>query len=177
MRQSRSGGVFGGLWQTQYVSGSNTTSPIGWDAAWHLVYKRGFGLGPHPAARGGRFRDLRQWRRGGCAKSGRWRVQGWSKKVFPPMTWGALSEARRVPPQETVIRGHGGDYCACRCNTSKYNINSYNTGSYRRYIQYRHIHTIQTHTYNGQPAKNNLLDLGARALSKVSFPRNCTCTF
>ena len=33
MRQSRSGGVFGGLWQTQYVSGSNTTSPIGWDAA------------------------------------------------------------------------------------------------------------------------------------------------
>ena len=90
---------------------------------------------------------------------------------FPPMTWGALSEARRVPPQETVVRGHGDDYCACRCNTSKYNINSYNTGSYRRYIQYRHIHTIQTHTYNGQPAKNNLLDLGARALRQSFLPK------
>jgi hypothetical protein len=56
-------------------------------------------------------------------------LQGWSKNVFAPMP--RLSEARRVPPQETVTRGHGGDCCACRCNTSKYNINSYNTGSYR----------------------------------------------
>ena len=81
MRQSRSGGVFGGLWQTQYVSGSNTTAPIGWDADWDLVYKRGFGLGPHPAARGGRFRDLRQWRRGGVREIGSRVVGGYRDGV------------------------------------------------------------------------------------------------
>ena len=37
MRQSRSGGVFGGLWQTLYVSGNDETSPIGWDWAWDRV--------------------------------------------------------------------------------------------------------------------------------------------
>ena len=93
------------------------------------------------------------------------------------MSWGALSEARLVQPQETVIRGHGGDYCVCRCNTSKYTINSFNTGWYRRYTQYSHIHTIQTHTCNGQPAQNNFLDLVARTLSNFSLPRNLTCTF
>jgi hypothetical protein len=65
---------------------------------------------------------------GGCAKWGCRGAQGWSKKVLAPMSWVALSEARLVPPQETVIRGHGGDYCVCRCNTSKYTINSFNTG-------------------------------------------------
>ncbi len=35
-----------------------TTCPIGWDGAWVRVDKRGLGLGPHPAARGERFRDL-----------------------------------------------------------------------------------------------------------------------
>jgi hypothetical protein len=68
---------------------------------------------------------------GGCAKSGCQRPQGWSKTILAPMTWGALtalSEASRVPPLETVIRGHGCDYCVCRCSTSKYAINSYNTG-------------------------------------------------
>ena len=128
MCQSRSGGVFGGLWQTLYVSGSDITFPIGCDGAWVWVNKRGFGLGPLPAAWGGWFRDLRQRRRGGCAKWGCGGAQGWSKKVLAPMSWGALSEARLVQPQETVIRGHGCDYCVCSCNTSKYTINSFNTG-------------------------------------------------
>jgi hypothetical protein len=132
MRQSRSGGVFGGLWQTLYVSGSDETSPIGWDGAWDRVDKLGSGLASYPAVRGGRFRDLLRGRRGGCAKSGCQRGQGWRKKVFEPMTWGALSEARRVPPQETVIRGRCGDSCACRCNRSQYNMNSYNTDIYIR---------------------------------------------
>ena len=131
MLQSRSGGVFGGLWHTLYVSGSDTTSPMGWDGARVRVDKRGFCLGTHPAAQGGRFRDLRQWRRGACAKLGCRRVQRWSKKVFPPMTWGTLSKAPRVPPQETAIRGNGCDYCVCCCNTSKYNIDSFNTVAYR----------------------------------------------
>ncbi len=152
-RQSRSGGIFGGLWQTLYVSGSEETSPIGWDGAWDRVDKLGSGLGLHPAVRGGRFRDLRRERRGGCAKSGCRRVQGWRKKVFAPMTCGALSEARRVPPRGTVIRGRGGDSCACRYNTSQYNINSYNTDIYIRYI---YTHAIQTHTYIDQPAKIDL---------------------
>jgi hypothetical protein len=78
------------------------------------------------------FRDLGGGRRGGCAKSGFRRGQGWRKKVFATMTWGALSEACRVPPQETVIRGRCGDSCACRSNRSKYKI----------------IHTIQTDTYD-----------------------------
>ena len=80
---------------------------------------------------------------GGCAKSGCPGVQGWRKKVFAPMTWDALSEARRVPPQETVIWGRSGDSCACR----------YNTDIYIRYI---HIHAIQTHTYIDPPAKIDL---------------------
>ena len=80
---------------------------------------------------------------GGCAKSGCPGVQGWRKKVFAPMTWDALSEARRVPPTETVIWGRGGDSCACR----------YNTDIYIRYI---HIHAIQTHTYIDPPAKIDL---------------------
>ncbi len=70
MRQSLSGGVFGGQWQTLYVSGSNTTSPIGWDGAWVWVDKRGFGLGPHPAAWGGLFRDLQQFQMGGVLEIG-----------------------------------------------------------------------------------------------------------
>ena len=70
MCQSRSGGVFGGLWQTLYVSGSDITFPIGCDGAWVWVNKRGFGLGPLPAAWGGRFRDLRQRRRGGVREIG-----------------------------------------------------------------------------------------------------------
>ena len=69
------------------------------------------------------------------------------------MTWDALSEARRVPPQETVIWGRCSDSCACRCNRGQYNINSYNTDIYIRYI---HIQAIQTHTYIGPPAKIDL---------------------
>ena len=53
MRQSRSGGVFGGLWQTLYVSGSDETSPIGWDGAWDRVDKLGSGLVSYPAVRWG----------------------------------------------------------------------------------------------------------------------------
>ncbi len=102
------------------------------------VDKRGFGLGPHPAARGGGLGTSYCGGGGGLRGIGLSEVHGGSKKVFSPMTWGALSEARRVPPQETVIRGHGGDYCACSCNTSKYNINSYNIGSYRIYIRCNH---------------------------------------
>ena len=118
MRQSRSEGVFGGLWQTLYVSGDDETSPIGWGGAWDRVDKLGSGLEHHAAVRGGRFRDLRRGRRGGCAKSGCQRGQGWRKRVFAHMTWVALSQARRVPPQETVIWGRGGDFCARRCNRS-----------------------------------------------------------
>ena len=44
MRQSRSEGVFGGLWQTLYVSGDDETSPIGWGGAWDRVDKLGSGL-------------------------------------------------------------------------------------------------------------------------------------
>ena len=64
MCQSRSGGVFGGLWQTLYVSGDDETSPIGWGGAWDRVDKLGSGLEHHAAVRGGRFRDLQQWMRG-----------------------------------------------------------------------------------------------------------------
>jgi len=53
MRQSRWGGVFGGLWQTLYVSGSDETSPIGWDWSWDRVYKLGSVLASYPAERGG----------------------------------------------------------------------------------------------------------------------------
>ena len=64
-----------------------------------------------------------------------------------------LSEARRMQQQGMVIRGRGGDSCACSYNTSQYNINSYNTDIYIRYI---YIHAIQTHTYIDQPAKIDL---------------------
>ena len=144
MRQSRWGGVFGGLWQTLYVSGSDETSPIGWDGAWDRVDKLGSGLVSYPAVRGGAVQGPPTGEEGGCAKSGCRRGQGWREKVFATMTWGALSEACRVPQQETVIRGRCGDSCACRSNRSKYKINTYNTG---RYIQYILIHAIQTHTY------------------------------
>ena len=70
MRQSRSGGVFGGLWQTLYVSGSDETSPIGWVGAWDRFDKLGSGLVSYPAVRGGRFRDLRRGRRGGVREIG-----------------------------------------------------------------------------------------------------------
>ena len=53
MRQSRSEGVFGGLWQTLYVSGDDETSPIGWGGAWDRVDKLGSGLEHHAAVRGG----------------------------------------------------------------------------------------------------------------------------
>jgi hypothetical protein len=143
MRQSRSGGVFGGLWQTLYVSGGDETSPIGWDGAWDRVDKLGSGLVLQPAVRGGRSGTSDGGGGGGCAKSSCRRVQGWSKKVFASMTWDALSQARRVPLQETVIWGRSGDSCACR----------YNTDIYIRYI---HIHAIQTHTNIDPPAKINL---------------------
>ena len=128
MRQSRSGGVFGGLWQTLYVAGSNKTSPIAWDGAWDRVDKLRSGLVLQQAVRGGGGSGTSDGGGGGgCAKLGCQGVQGWRKKVFAPMTWDALSEARRVPPQETVIWGRGSDSCACLCNRSQYNINSYNT--------------------------------------------------
>ena len=134
------------------------------DLAWDPIQPHGGGGSGTSDSGGG----------GECAKSGCWRVQGWSKKVFPPMTWGALSEARRVPPQETVIRGHGGDYCARRHNTSKYNINSYNTDdTYNTgtYIQYRHIHTMVN------LRKTIYLTWGPQHLGKVSIPSNGTFTF
>ncbi len=92
--------------------GSGSTSA---DSAWDRSQPRGVGGSGTSNSGGG----------GGCAKLGCERAQGWRKKVLAPMSWGALSEARLVA---TVIRGHGGDYCVCRCNTSKYTINSFNTG-------------------------------------------------
>ena len=114
----------------------------------------GWGLGPGRQARiwpgtpisrtGGAVQGPPTGEEGGGARNRVVRgVQGWRKKVFAPMTWDALSEARRVPPTETVIWGRSGDSCACR----------YNTDIYIRYI---HIHAIQTHTYIDPPAKIDL---------------------
>ena len=110
--------------------------------------------------RGVRNRVVRGYRDG---------VDRWSKKVFAPMTWGALSEARRVPPQETVA-----DMAviivpaaAIQANTTLIHtiqVHTDDTCDTVICMQYRH-------TYNGQPAKNTLLDLGARALRQSLLPK------
>jgi hypothetical protein len=95
MHQSRSRGVFGGLWKTLYVSRSNTTSPMGWDGAW---VKLGLGRqariwpGTPPSRAWGAVQGPPTVAEGGgCAKSGCRRAQGWSQKVLAPMTWGTFS--------------------------------------------------------------------------------------
>ncbi len=119
-------------------------------------------MGTHPAGeRGGGPRT--------GAEEGRARNRAGARywdggKKFAPMTWGALSEARQFPPQERVIRGHDCCFCAARLNTIKYNSSTYNTGAYIRYKQYIQIYTIQTFTYIGQPAENNLFLTWAGAL-------------
>ena len=70
MRQSRSGGVFGGLWQTLYVSGSDETSPIGWDGAWDRVNKLGSGLVLQPAVWGGAVQGPPTGEEGGVREIG-----------------------------------------------------------------------------------------------------------
>ena len=69
MRQSRSEGVFGGLWQTLYVSGDDETSPIGWGGAWDRVDKLGSGLEHHAAVRGGAVHGPPTGEEGGSARN------------------------------------------------------------------------------------------------------------
>jgi len=80
MRQSRSGGVFGGLWQTLYASGSNKTSPIAWDGAWDRVDKLRSGLVLQQAVQGGAVQGPPTGEEGGVREIGLSKVTGMEGK-------------------------------------------------------------------------------------------------
>ena len=144
MRQSRWGGVFGGLWQTLYVSGSDETSPIGWDGSWDRVYKLGSILVSYPAERGGGGSGTSDGGGGGGARNRVFRgdKDGGKKclRPWPGVPWvrpAGCRRRRRSLWDAVVILV---PVAAIEANT-------------RSYIQYRQIHTIhtihaiQTHTY------------------------------